>query len=199
MRVDKLWTFSFIFESDELAALTISPRIFNQTTTMSHFHLAAAHINRKYIKEAISEGRVTIVRLKSDGVEPEHVDCVGCIVGKMDKGVLRSHTPYLTKVGELIHADIRFFEVPSVSGYTMALMFQDGLSNFIWFYPMKRKDAETVVGHWTYLVKKLQSPVDSRSVGFGRTREEILPTRKWRPSTSRMASTTNSSSAMHTK
>lgn len=60
-------------------------------------------------------------------------------------------------VGDLVYADLMFFDRPSVTGFTLAAVFLDAYSNFAWAYPLRTKAAETILDLWTELVAFIQA------------------------------------------
>jgi hypothetical protein len=68
-----------------------------------------------------------------------------------------SRQPVANSVGDLLYADILYWNVPSVSQNTYALIILDEFSNFAWFSPLRSKDAKTVADIWINLVAFLKT------------------------------------------
>jgi hypothetical protein len=151
--INELYVFLMCRPFHELASLSINSKPPPRKTTWDFLHRAAAHVNIKTIKSALSNGRVKSLEMSSD--QPQ--DCVPCAISKMPAGKYTSRNTEYKSVGDLLCADLMFFDRPSVSGFLLAAVFIDVSSNYIWAYPLRRKDAGTILDIWKALVNFIQT------------------------------------------
>jgi hypothetical protein len=72
----------------------------------------------------------------------------------------------LKAIGDLIYADLMFFDRPSVLGFLLAAVFVVAFSNYIWSFPLRRKDAQSILNIWSESVSFIQTRTQHLVEGF---------------------------------
>jgi hypothetical protein len=113
---------------------------------LDDLHRSASHIGVATLKHAVSSGRVIGVSIRYNSSESR---CSQCVSGKSVSSSHYSRPHHCTSVGDLIHADILFFDRPSIHRNIMTLIFLSRYSNFCWFFPLKCKDGLVILRCWS--------------------------------------------------
>ncbi len=105
--------------------------------TLTRWHQRFAHLNNRMILKMASSKAVEGLLLEKDPQEYEL--CEGCIFGKMCRSPFPTGRTRALEVGEIIHSDVGFVNVPTFSGETCYVLFKDDYSGFTQIYLMKSK------------------------------------------------------------
>jgi hypothetical protein len=106
-------------------------------TSLTLWHQRLAHLNNKIILKMISSNSVNGLTLKKENLE--HGLCEGCIFGKMHRSPFPTGRSRAKEVGEIIHSDVGFVNVPTPNGETCFVLFKDDFSGWTKVYLMKSK------------------------------------------------------------
>ena len=102
------------------------------------WHRRFSHLNHGDVKQLISKGLVTGIRLDSN-VKPDPI-CEPCIAGKQHRVVNKSATSRATKPLELVHTDVHGpMPVQTCEGYKYWICFVDDATRLVAITPLKRK------------------------------------------------------------
>ena len=108
------------------------------TFSLTRWHRRYAHASQKIIKKMANIGAVDGLILDTEeGYELKI--CEGCIFGGMHRSPFPTSESRATEIGELIHSDVGFVNVPTPNNETCYALFKDDFSGYTKVYLMKSK------------------------------------------------------------
>lgn len=108
-----------------------------QKSDLNLWHLRMAHLNYKTILKMKSVAAVEGLTIDKHNCETNI--CEGCIFGEMHRSPFPTGRNKATEVGEIMHSDVGFVNVPTPLGQTCYALFKDDFTGWIKVYLLKSK------------------------------------------------------------
>ena len=123
------------------------------------WHRRLGHVSEGTVLEMASNKSVEGFSLSRSSAQGR---CEPCILGKHAASSSPLTDTWSTETFEKIHSDILVVGDDSIGGAKYALTFIDEASGYAWVYPIKEKNAETVLKHFRELVSWVNTQFDKR-------------------------------------